>query len=137
MAALNKDRNAPRRAGDLLSDPVAAATVIYAGALVCLNAAGNAVPGATATDLKPRGVATSRADNAAGAAGDALVESEPGVHRFENSAAGDLIARADIGADCYIVDDQTVAKTSATNTRSIAGKIVDVDSVGVWVRIGQ
>jgi hypothetical protein len=136
MAALNNDRNTRRRAGDLFSDPVAAATVIFSGALVCLNAAGNAVPGATATGLKPRGVATARVDNAGGSAGDRLVESEAGVHRFDNSASADLIARADIGADCYIVDDQTVAKTSATNTRSIAGKIVDVDSVGVWVRIG-
>lgn len=43
---------------------------------------------------------------------------------------------ADIGSDCYIVDDQTVAKTNGTNTRSVAGKIMDVDAQGVWVRSG-
>ncbi|TVR08010.1 MAG: hypothetical protein EA385_11115 [Salinarimonadaceae bacterium] len=140
MAALTNDRNTRRRAGDLYSDPVAAATIIYAGALVCLNAAGNAVPGATATGLKARGVATARVDNSDGSAGDAVVESEAGVFRFANSTAGDAIARADIGADAWIVDDQTVAKTGApvesVATRSIAGKIMDVDNVGVWVRIG-
>ncbi len=58
-----------------------------------------------------------------------------GCFRFANSAAADLIALADIGADCYVVDDQTVAKTSASNTRSIAGKVRDVDAAGVWVEI--
>jgi hypothetical protein len=48
-----------------------------------------------------------------------------------------LITRAEIGDDCYIVDDSTVAKTNpGGNTRSVAGKIVDVDAKGVWVRIG-
>lgn len=45
----------------------------------------------------------------------------------------DAIALADIGSDCYIVDDQTVAKTSGSATRSVAGKIFDVDAAGVWV----
>ena len=42
-----------------------------------------------------------------------------------------------MGSDCYIVDDQTVAKTNGTNTRSVAGKIIAVDADGVWVKIGQ
>ncbi|MCY1460857.1 hypothetical protein D9M71_784510 [compost metagenome] len=54
---------------------------------------------------------------------------------FANSAAGDEITRADIGATAYIVDDQTVAKTDGTSTRSVAGTIRDVDSDGVWVEI--
>ena len=45
--------------------------------------------------------------------------------------------QADVGADCYIVDDQTVAKTNGTNTRSVAGKIIAVDADGVWVKLGQ
>ena len=39
----------------------------------------------------------------------------------------------DIGKDCFIVDDQTVAKTNGANTRSRAGKVFDVDADGVWV----
>ena len=136
MAALTNDRNARLRTGDVYDDPVAASTVIFAGALTCLNAAGNLVPGATATGLKARGVARSRVDNGGGAAGDKRAESKPGIYHFDNSASSDAIARADIGATAYIVDDQTVAKTDGTGTRSPAGTIVDVDSVGVWVRVG-
>lgn len=136
MTALATDRNTRRRSGVLFSDPVAAATTIFEGALVCLNAAGNAVPGSTATTLIARGVACARVDNSAGAAGDKLVESEAGVFQFANSAAADEITRAEIGDTAYIVDDQTVAKTDGTSTRSAAGKIVDVDAAGVWVQVG-
>jgi carbonic anhydrase/acetyltransferase-like protein (isoleucine patch superfamily) len=94
-------------------------------------------PGAVAVGLIVRGLAQEQADNSAGAAGDVTVESQPGVFPFANSAAGDAITRAEIGDDCYIVDDSTVAKTNpGGNTRSVAGKIVDVDAKGVWVRIG-
>ncbi|HTF96506.1 MAG TPA: hypothetical protein VL995_10260 [Cellvibrio sp.] len=134
--ALSADRQIKRRDGVNYSDPVAANTRIFLGALVVLNAAGNAAPGSAATGLKARGVALDQVDNLTGAAGDKRVETRTGVFPFKNSSSADLIARADIGADCYIVDDETVAKTSASNTRSIAGKIVDIDSAGVWVKIG-
>jgi len=58
---------------------------------------------------------------------------QPGIHRWENSAAGDAITKAEIGDRCYIVDDQTVAKTDGSSTRSPAGIVVAVDSLGVWV----
>lgn len=135
--ALSQDRMTKRRDGKRFNDPVAAATILYVGALVCLNAAGNAVPGATATGLVARGICTERADNASGDAGDQHVDTEPGVFAFKNSAAADEIDRSHIGELAYIVDDETVAATHATNTRSVAGSIVDVDSDGVWVRVGQ
>jgi hypothetical protein len=136
MAAATADRNTAAREGASFSDPVAAATKIFAGTIVVLNAAGNAVPGLTALNLVVRGRARELADNSAGAAGDINVDSESGVFRFGNSAAGDAITRAEIGDDCYIVDDQTVAKTDGGGTRSKAGKIIDVDAVGVFVRLG-
>ena len=46
-----------------------------------------------------------------------LVDKRPA--RFANSAAADAITLADVGADCYMVDDQTVAKTHGGNTRSV------------------
>lgn len=133
--ALTKDRNTVRRDGVQYSDPVAAATRIFGGSLVCLNAAGNAVPGSLSATLKARGVAQEHVDNRDGAAGDLRIESRRGLFPFANSTSTDEITRADIGASAYIVDDQTVAKTSATSTRSIAGVIRDVDSNGVWVEI--
>lgn len=135
--ALTTDRLIKRREGIQFSDPVAAATKIYAGSLVCLNASGDAVPGSTATTLIARGVAEEQVDNTGGLAGDLRVETRSGVFNFKNSASTDAITRAEIGDNCYIVDDATVAKTDGTTTRSVAGKVVDVDSDGVWVRVGS
>jgi hypothetical protein len=132
--ALTQDRDTPKRDGVTLNGPVAAAKKIFAGALVALDASGNITPGAVATTLKGAGRAEQQVDNSTGSAGDQKVSYRKGVFRFKNSASGDLIARADIGADCYIVDDETVAKTNGTNTRSVAGKIFDIDAQGVWVK---
>lgn len=136
MTALTKDKDTKMQLGDQQAHSVLAATLIYAGALVCLNAAGWAIPGATATGLIAIGRADERADNSAGANGDIKAKVRSGVFRFENSASADLITQAEIGDDCYIVDDQTVAKTDGSSTRSVAGKIVQVDAQGVWVRVG-
>ena len=133
MSALTQDRNTSRRDGNQVEPPVAATTRIWGGAIVCINAAGFAVPGATATTLKAVGVAEGRADNSGGAAGDIRVRCRKGPHRFANSGSTDAIALTDVGSDCYIVDDQTVAKTNGTNTRSVAGRVFDVDADGVWV----
>lgn len=135
MSALSAARNTPERQGDILGFPVGAAKTVYQGSLVVLDA-GYAEPGNTATGLVAVGRAESTVDNAAGSAGDLSVPVRRGVFKFANSASADLIAQADVGADCYIVDDQTVAKTHGTNTRSRAGVIVAVDSDGVWVQVG-
>lgn len=130
---LTAPRNTPARTGEVFGFPVAASTTIHQGALVALDA-GYAAPGATATGL----VAVGRAESSATAvsAGDATVEVRRGVFKFANSAAADAVSQADVGADCYIVDDATVAKTNGTNTRSRAGQIVAVDADGVWVQVG-
>ena len=135
MPPLTQDRNTPRFEGDLREGPVAASQTIFAGALVAVNAAGNIVRGATATGLIGLGRAEERIDNAAGSAGDVQVRYRPGIYRFANSASADEITAEDIGKVCYIVDDQTVALTHATNTRSPAGAVEGVDALGVWVRL--
>jgi hypothetical protein len=131
---LTQNRNTPQRSGDTLVLPVAANVRIFAGALVALTAAGLATPGAVATTLKGMGRAKGEANNTGGAASAINVEVEKGVFRFKNSAAGDAITRADIGSNAFIVDDETVAKTSGTSTRSVAGQIFDVDAQGVWIK---
>ncbi|MFK5980870.1 MAG: hypothetical protein QM488_18500 [Rhizobiaceae bacterium] len=136
MTALTKDRATAAQLGDNQEHPVLAATIVYGGSIACLNAAGWLVPGATATTLTTAGRCESRADNSAGANGDINVQVKKGIFPFANSAAADEITRAEIGDDCYIVDDQTVAKTDGTSTRSVAGKIVQLDSHGVWVALG-
>jgi len=135
MTALATDRNTPRIDGDLFDYPVLAAAKIFAGAIVVLDAAGWAKPAVTATGLVPVGRAEKLADNTGGANGAITVTARRGVFRYANSAAGDQITQAEIGDTCYLVDDQTVAKTDGTATRSAAGKVEHVDTVGVWVRI--
>lgn len=131
MTALAADRNTPQRDGDFLNDPVAANAKIYAGSLVVLNATGYAAPGTLAAGLIARGRADEQVDNTGGADGAVNVDVRAGVFSFAN--AGD-ITRAHIGDDAYIDDDQTV--TAVTTGRSVAGRIVDVDSDGVWVKVG-
>jgi len=131
--ALTKDRNTPFREGDLVSHPVAAAKKIYAGALVVLNATGYAEPGSTATTLKAVGRAEVFADNSTGLDGAVSVSIRRGAFKYKNHT--DAVTRADIGNSCYIVDDETVAKTNGTSTRSAAGKVIDLDTDGVWVEI--
>lgn len=135
MTALAQERDTVRRIGATGVGPVAAAAKIYAGAIVCAQTgAAYLTKGATATTLRGIGMATETADNSAGADGAINVNyRRDGWFRYANSASGDLITLADVGADCYIVDDQTVAKTNGTNTRSVAGKVRDVDSAGVWI----
>lgn len=135
MAALTKNRDTPRLEGEIQDYGVAAATQLFAGALACLNAAGFLVPGATATTLTAVGRCERQVDNLAGAAGDVKGHVRPGTFRYDNLAA-DPVVIADIGKDCFIVDDQTVAKTNGGNTRSRAGKVVALDHLGVWVSIG-
>ncbi len=135
MAALTADRNTKERDAKTFSFPVKTNTVIYAGSIVVIDATGYAAPGSVATTHKCVGRAAEKVNNNPGADGALQVKVERGCFRFLNSAAGDAIALADVGADCYIVDDQTVAKTNGAATRSVAGKIRDVDANGVWVEI--
>lgn len=134
MTALTKERNTPARMNNRFNDPVAAGVVIYAGALVVLDADGNAAPGTTGNGLTARGVAMASIDNSQGAAGAEMVETEKGVWRLANDGA-DTIDRTHIGGTAYIVDDQTVAASDGSGSRSAAGNIVDVDDLGVWVEI--
>lgn len=121
------------------SVPMAAAK-IYKGALVVLNSAGFAVGGTTATThVATVGRAAETVDNSAGSAGDLNITVEAGVFKYGNSATTDEITKVQTGAVCYVVDDQTVAKTNGSSSRSVAGTVIKVDAstddggAGVWV----
>ena len=133
MTALSQARPVVQTEGRQYNPPVKGATTIYQGGLVVMDS-GLAVPGRTAAGLIALGIAQVTIVNS-GADGAKKVPVERGTFKFANLGA-DAVTAADIGKDCYIVDDQTVAKTSATNTRSIAGKVIEVDADGVFVRIG-
>lgn len=132
-APRNLDRLGDKADLDLFRAPLAATTKCFAGGAACLNASGQMVPASTATGLKTLGVTEQTYDNSAGAAGDVLGEARAGVFAFKNSSSGDAIAQADVGADCYWVDDQTVAKTNGSSTRSVAGKVVQLSDDGTQI----
>lgn len=136
MSALTAPRPTIELLGDVFALPVAAATLIQQGGLTAISATGSATKGAVATTLKAFGRAEETVDNSAGAAGDKTIKVKTGIFRWANSAAGDAITTAEIGTDCFIVDDQTVAKTNGGATRSRAGKVVFVDADGVYVQSG-
>lgn len=134
--AASKDRDTKRRLGADVADPVAANTVIYAGTLYALNASGDAVPASAMATQRTRGVCQETVNNTGGAAGALIVNGRrDGLFNFKNSASGDLITRADIGNACYVVDDETVAKTSNSNARPVAGIVRDVNAAGVWIEL--
>lgn len=137
MVAATEIRMTKEREGAVYGRGVAAGVKIFEGTLVALSATGYAQPGAAAATLVADGMALDTVDNVAGAAGAKTVRVKKGEFHFANSAAGDLITRAEIGDNAFIVDDQTVAKTNpGGNTRSIAGKITDLNATGVWVKVG-
>lgn len=136
MANQTADRVAPiiDGRGKTWADPVAATQTLYVGALAMLNTSGDLVRAAATATLIMRGVVTKQSLSAA--AGTIVETAHNLLVRLKNSAAADEITRAEIGDNCYVVDDQTVAKTSDTNARPVAGKIVQLDASGeVWVEI--
>lgn len=136
MTALARDRSPLLSEPGLRNYPVAASVLIYAGAMVAIDTSGNARPARVNTTDKVVGVNYGdTVDNSAGSAGDLTVDvRDDKVGWFGNSASTDAIARADIGRDCYVADDQTVALTDLSGTRCRAGRVHDVDATnGVGV----
>ncbi len=133
--ALTKDRNTEMKDGELISVPMAASAKIFAGSLVVANATGYAAPGSVATALTVLGRAEEQKDNTNGSDGDvSILIRRKKTFKFGNYGS-DLVTQADVGKTCYIYDDETVAKTDGTSTRSAAGKVIAVESDGVWVEI--
>jgi hypothetical protein len=133
MAALTEARLETReREGRLLSVPVKANVVIFAGALVVSNA-GFAAPGTSAANLVALGRAEATVVNTGGADGAQTIEVKRGVFKFENDAA-DAVTQLELGKTVFIKDDQTVKKTSGAGF-SEAGKVLAVDSDGVWIEV--
>jgi len=134
MAALTSDRNTEYSLGDLLSIPVAGSTRIFAGALVCSNAAGYAVPAADTAGYIIEGVAVAQADNRTGSNGDVeVVVRRRGRFRLDCASALDQAAQ---GARVYVSDDHTVAAADDVTNDVAAGVIDRVQgSDECWVSI--
>lgn len=142
MTALAQDRKTDKLGTEdvaypvLLKYPVEASTSIYGGALVGINAAGNAVPASANSALKIVGRAERQCLNLAtggtispdgianGTAGSIFVHVRQGVFYF-NINADSTITKANFGANVYASDDNTVSLSDSGGTRPFVGVIVD------------
>lgn len=149
--ALSTARLTPQRLdgsfNNLVTLGVKTATTLYVGGIVCTDATGFAVPGATATTLRVMGIldnqpllSPANSYTNSGANGSLRVQVRQGTFKLANSGT-DAVVQADVGLNCYIEDDQTVSHTSTG--KSIAGKVIAIDDAtsptgaGVWVSIPQ
>lgn len=140
MAALTGPRIRKSRAGKTGNWPVKATSQIWQNGLVALIA-GKAIAaraGVDSTEAATIKVVGLAANSVLGGAadGDQRIDTDEGVFPFAIGTAGDALTLSDVGADVYVIDDQTVGKTHATNTRPKAGVLKDVTSEGAWVKVG-
>lgn len=109
---------------------------VYRGGIACFDTSTGLVAKAfVSTTLMPIGRYAEDQNTASG--GSVLVElfKEVVAHWYAND--GTVVAGT-VGSLCYLVDDQTVANADATNTRSVAGRVWEIDSVkGVLVEFVQ
>ena len=120
----------------LLTADVEANTTIYAGTMVGLNAAGNAVPGYGSTAYKLIGLCERQVvqGSTAGSVNPPLLV-KPGVFEFSVGTGADAVTKANRFANVYAIDDNTVGLTSAGGTRTFAGFLVDLNTVNSKARV--
>lgn len=119
-----------------LNYPVKGGIHLYAGCIGALSGGVLVAAGTgTAADVAV-GRITAECDTTGLVDGARTLNVEEGIYWYNNSASGDLIAQADVGKVCYVVDDATVGKTSSGGTRMVAGRIVNLDpTMGVAVQL--
>lgn len=158
MANVTANRNTIQQGDraiiDRLTIPMAAATVIFGGAMVAVNGAGGANAGflqkvivpTPAGGLTVLGRADRQYDNSGsgviggsgnGVAGNISGSVLQGVFKWDNSAGADALTATDIGYPCFAVDDHTVARTDSNGTRPYVGIVQGVDPDGVWAEMRQ
>lgn len=130
---LTKDRMTAHRDAEVMPFAVGAGEEIFMGAQVAVNATGFLVPGAEATTLTYIGRAEEHVDNSDGADGDKIVLVRRGKAFLWKNSDADPVDQSMVGQPCYILDDETVAGTDGTGTRSESGTVLAVESAGVWV----
>lgn len=135
MTALDKNKDVPRKMGELESYLVEDNVHIYKGALVVLNNAGYLEPATNAANKLLAGVAYEECDNTLeghSQGGKSCRVYRRGIFKF---ATADLV-QADVGIKCYVEDDQTVNDAGVATQGIVAGTVVESESATlVWVDI--
>lgn len=135
MSAATSDRPTRQKAGEIRALGVAAAAVMLAGCLACIDADGYAVDGSDTTGYRFLGVCREGKDNTDGADGDLTAEVyAKGEFLFASSG----LAAEDIGKAVYLVDNQTVGLSgnASVDFHIYVGRITKVESAtACWVAI--
>ncbi|EBQ3682365.1 hypothetical protein ACFSFZ_02480 [Mixta tenebrionis] len=142
MTAITEPRDTAWRDCILVPVPVAKGEVIPMGAIVCVNATGFAVNGKEDATLKYAGCADESVDNSAGEDGAQLINVR--ANKAFKWASDGTITQASLLSRAYIVDNQTLSAENGGTpaegetpageaTRSSAGKIILIESDGVWI----
>jgi len=123
-----------RKDGKLIPFPVKTLTKIYGGTLVSTDATGYAVPGDDAAGQIFQGVADEYVDNSAGGSGDKEVRLwRRGMFKMTFDTD---IAITDVGANVFLVDDETVDLAADTDNDIFCGVLAGfIDSRHGWVDI--
>jgi hypothetical protein len=135
MSALTRDRATPYREGIEVEYPVATNMKIYAGSLVCINAAGYAAPAADTTGYRFAGVAMEKVDNSAGSNGSETVKlRRAGVFEFDAVS----ITQAMVGTDMFATDDHTFDDAAGPTNDIKVGRLVKyVSATKGWIDIAR
>jgi hypothetical protein len=132
MSALTRDRATPYREGIEIEYPVAANTKIYAGSLVCISAAGYAVPAADTSGYRFAGVALEQVDNSDG--GKNVRVRRAGVFEFDAVS----ISQDMVGAAMYAADDHTFDDAAGpTNDIKVGLLVKYVSATKGWIDIAR
>jgi hypothetical protein len=126
---LTADRPTQLKTPGLKAYPVKAATTIYAGAIVMLDVAGYAVPGANTASCVCAGIARARAVGGA-TDGAVWVPVEAPVIALLPATS---ITQAMVGRPMYVVDDQTFDDVAGN---VLAGPLMEFVSTTLgWVQV--
>ncbi|OFC61685.1 hypothetical protein [Candidatus Erwinia dacicola] len=142
MTAITEPRDTAGRDCILVPVPVAKDEVIPMGAIVCVNATGFAVNGTEDATLKYAGCADESVDNSAGEDSAQFINVR--ASKAFKWASDGTITQASLLTRAYILDNQTLSAENGCTpadgetpagdaTRSSAGKIILIESDGVWI----
>ena len=124
----SNERATVERQGRTFTHELGAGAEILRGTMVML-VAGKAQAGAAAVGASCVGIAKA---TVAIDEGDLSVDADLGCFSMANSPT-DPLAGADVGSDCFIEDNDTIAKTDGAGTLSKAGRVREIDGNAVWV----
>lgn len=128
------------RDGELIPVPLKADAIVLQGTFALVDATGFAISSTTAVagTQKCLGVWDNSADNTDGEDADRIACVRRNKQFLFANLATDAVTQADIGSTVYVADNQTIAKSSDTDARPVAGKFMGFDTQYteyVWVEI--